>query len=60
MKAMVLEQFHAPLRWQEAPEPEIGSRDVLIKVVANGLCATDLKIADGLGADGAAAPHSGP
>ena len=48
MKAMVLEQFHAPLRWQEAPEPEIGSRDVLIKVVANGLCATDLKIADGL------------
>ena len=48
MKAMVLEQFHAPLRWQEAPEPKIGSRDVLIKVVANGLCATDLKIADGL------------
>ena len=48
MKAMVLQQFHAPLRWQEAPEPEIGSRDVLIKVVANGLCATDLKIADGL------------
>ena len=48
MKAMVLEQFHAPLRWQEVPEPEIGPRDVLIKVVANGLCATDLKIADGL------------
>ena len=48
MKAMVLQQFHAPLRWQEVPEPEIGSRDVLIKVVANGLCATDLKIADGL------------
>ena len=48
MKAMVLEQFHAPLRWQEVPEPEIGSRDVLIKVVANGLCATDLKIVDGL------------
>ena len=48
MKAMVLEKFHAPLRWQEAPDPEIGPRDVLIKVVANGLCATDLKIADGL------------
>jgi D-arabinose 1-dehydrogenase-like Zn-dependent alcohol dehydrogenase len=44
---MVLEQFHAPLRWQDVPDPEIGPGDVLIRVVANGLCATDLKIADG-------------
>ena len=48
MKAMVLEQFNAPMRWLEVPEPEIGPGDVLIRVAANGLCATDLKIADGL------------
>ncbi len=48
MQALVLEQFQTPLTWREAPEPAIGSRDVLIRVAANGLCATDLKIADGL------------
>ena len=48
MKAMALEQFGGPLSWQEVPEPEIGARDVLIRVAANGLCATDLKITDGL------------
>ena len=48
MKAMVLEQFHAPLRWQDVPEPDIGPRDALVRVAANGLCATDLKISDGL------------
>ena len=48
MKAMVLEQFGEPLAWQEVAEPEIGPRDALIRVAANGLCATDLKIADGL------------
>ncbi len=48
MKAMVLERFHAPLTWQEVPEPALGPRDVLLRVRANGLCATDLKIADGL------------
>ncbi len=48
MKAMVLERFNTPLDWQEVPSPQCGPRDVLIKVVANGLCATDLKIAGGL------------
>ncbi len=48
MQAMTLQQFGSPLSWQEVPEPEIGPRDVLIRVAANGLCATDLKIADGL------------
>ena len=48
MKAMVLEQFHAPLRWQDVPEPDIGPRDALVRVAANGLRATDLKISDGL------------
>ena len=48
MQAMVLEQFGRPLQWQEVPEPDIGDREALIQVMANGLCATDLKIADGL------------
>lgn len=48
MKAMVLEHYNSPLSWQEVPEPRIGPSDVLIRVVANGLCATDLKIASGL------------
>lgn len=48
MKAMVLEQYNSPLSWQDVLEPQIGPRDVLIRVVANGLCATDLKIAGGL------------
>ena len=48
MYAMVLEQFGHPLRWQEVPEPVIGDGEVLLRVRANGLCATDLKIAEGL------------
>ena len=48
MYAMVLEQFGHPLRWQEVPEPAIGDGEVLLRVRANGLCATDLKIAEGL------------
>ncbi len=48
MKAMVLEEFGKPLVWQEVPEPTIGPRQALVRSQANGLCATDLKIVDGL------------
>lgn len=48
MYAMVLEQFGHPLGWREVPEPTIGDGDVLLRVRANGLCATDLKITEGL------------
>jgi D-arabinose 1-dehydrogenase-like Zn-dependent alcohol dehydrogenase len=48
MKAMVLKEFGKPLSWQEVPEPKIGARQVLVQSKANGLCATDLKIVDGL------------
>ena len=48
MYAMVLEQFGHPLGWREVPEPAIGDGEVLLRVRANGLCATDLKIAEGL------------
>jgi propanol-preferring alcohol dehydrogenase len=48
MKAMVLKAFGQPLAWEEVPEPRIGPRQVLVQSKANGLCATDLKIVDGL------------
>jgi propanol-preferring alcohol dehydrogenase len=48
MKAMVLERFGGTMTWREAPDPKLGPREVLVGVKANGLCATDLKIVDGL------------
>ncbi len=47
MKAMILKQFGRPLALEEAPEPRIGPRQVLVESKTNGLCATDLKIVDG-------------
>ena len=47
MKAMILKQFGKPLALEEAPEPRIGPRQVLVESKTNGLCATDLKIVDG-------------
>jgi acryloyl-coenzyme A reductase len=48
MKAMVLERFGEPMVLREVPEPAIGPQDILVRVRASGLCATDLKVADGL------------
>lgn len=48
MKAMVLEQFGKPLVWREVPQPNCGAQEVVLRVRANGLCATDLKIMEGL------------
>ena len=47
MQAMVLSKYKSPLVWQPAPDPACGPQDVILRVRANGLCATDLKIADG-------------
>lgn len=47
MKAMILKEFGQPLAYEEAPDPRIGPRQVLVESKANGLCATDLKIVDG-------------
>lgn len=33
---------------REVPEPAIGPQDILLRVRASGLCATDLKVYDGL------------
>jgi alcohol dehydrogenase, propanol-preferring len=47
MRAMVLERQREPLRLAELPEPEPGPGQVLLSVLACGVCRTDLHILDG-------------
>ncbi|NMG64238.1 alcohol dehydrogenase AdhP [Azoarcus indigens] len=47
MKAAVVHSFGAPLQIEELPIPEVGRGQVLVKVVASGVCHTDLHAADG-------------
>ena len=47
MRAAVVEQFQQPLQIREVPVPSPGPGQVLVKVVATGVCHTDLHAADG-------------
>ena len=47
MKAAVAHTFHAPLAIEEIAVPEPGPGEVLIKVMATGVCHTDLHAVDG-------------
>ena len=47
MRAGVVHAFGAPLRIEEVPIPAPGPSEVLIKVIATGVCHTDLHAADG-------------
>ena len=47
MRAMVLDRPRVPLREEERPEPEPGPRQVRIRILACGVCRTDLHIVDG-------------
>ena len=47
MKAAVVREFGEPLRIEEVPIPTPGPGEVLIKVMANGVCHTDLHAAQG-------------
>jgi len=47
MRAMVLEQPRHPLQARDLPTPTPGSGQVLLRVVACGVCRTDLHIVDG-------------
>jgi alcohol dehydrogenase, propanol-preferring len=47
MKAAVVHEFGKPLRIEEVPIPAPGPGEVLIKVMANGICHTDLHSVDG-------------
>jgi propanol-preferring alcohol dehydrogenase len=47
MKAAVLEKFNAPLALKWMPGPQVGPRDVLVRVEAAGVCHSDLHAAGG-------------
>jgi alcohol dehydrogenase, propanol-preferring len=47
MKAAVVHGFRRPLEIEEAPVPTPGPGEVLVKVIATGVCHTDLHAADG-------------
>jgi propanol-preferring alcohol dehydrogenase len=47
MQAMVLDEVGAPLKLETLAEPTPGAGEVLVKVLACGICRTDLHILDG-------------
>jgi propanol-preferring alcohol dehydrogenase len=47
VRAMVLHAAREPLRLEELPVPEPGPGQVLLRVVACGVCRTDLHVVDG-------------
>jgi len=47
MHAMILEKAGAPLRWTQLPDPVPGPGQVRVKVLACGVCRTDLHVLDG-------------
>lgn len=47
MKAAIVEEFGKPLVLKEVPVPEPGYGQVLVKVIASGVCHTDLHVRDG-------------
>jgi propanol-preferring alcohol dehydrogenase len=57
MKAMVLTEYDRPLEYQEVDDPRPGDDDIVIRVTAAGLCATDIKIATGKLSDFITLPH---
>src|ERR1700746_3165415 len=47
MKAPVVHAFGKPLAIEEVPIPAPGPGEVLVKIVATGVCHTDVHAADG-------------
>ena len=47
MKAAVAHEYNKPLALEEAPVPEVKDQEILIKVMASGVCHTDLHAIDG-------------
>ena len=47
MKAMILNQQGYPLEYKNVPNPAPNDDQVLLRVLACGVCRTDLHIADG-------------
>lgn len=47
MRAAVVHEFGKPLQLEEVPIPEPKAGEVLVKIVASGVCHTDIHAADG-------------
>ena len=47
MHAMVLNALHKPLAWTELPDRQPGPGQIRVKVLACGVCRTDLHVVDG-------------
>jgi propanol-preferring alcohol dehydrogenase len=47
MKAAVVREFRQPLRIDEVPVPKLEPGRIIVKVMASGVCHTDLHAADG-------------
>ena len=47
MKAAVVRKFGSPLAIEDVPVPALGPGEVLVRVIACGVCHTDLHAADG-------------
>ncbi|HSA53995.1 MAG TPA: Zn-dependent alcohol dehydrogenase [Yinghuangia sp.] len=47
MKVAVAYEAGEPLVLEDLPTPEVGARDVLVRIAARGICQTDLTVIDG-------------
>ena len=47
MHAMVLREIGQPLQWQKLPDRQPGPGEIRVKVLACGVCRTDLHVVDG-------------
>jgi propanol-preferring alcohol dehydrogenase len=47
MHAMILKKLKTPLEWVELPERQPGPGEIRVKVLACGVCRTDLHVVDG-------------
>jgi propanol-preferring alcohol dehydrogenase len=47
MHAMVLKKLRTPLEWTELPDRQPGPGEIRLKVLACGVCRTDLHVVDG-------------
>ena len=47
MQAMVLKTLNTPLEWTELPDRQPGPNEIRVKVLACGVCRTDLHVVDG-------------
>ena len=47
MHAMVLKKLKTPLEWTELPDRQPGLQEIRVKVLACGVCRTDLHVLDG-------------